>query len=153
MGKVGTWVPCAAGMSSYAADFVARVTARNRLPLDYSERSLRVVDFLVDGLRKGGADRERARETLFGLGSYVGEVLVRRAGAVWLEFDADQRAYFGQPVGVRMPDGRVWNPLGKVLNRFAAGTPEESLQTFWLLLHGRARRTRRGDRHARDSAG
>lgn len=38
-----------------AADFVSRVTARNRLPLDYSERSLRIVDFLIDGLRKGGA--------------------------------------------------------------------------------------------------
>jgi hypothetical protein len=39
---------------------------------------------------------------------------------------------------VRMPDGRVWNPLGKVVNRFEVGR-EESLQTFYLLLHGRAR--------------
>ncbi|WP_433455984.1 hypothetical protein ACQPXS_28495 [Streptomyces sp. CA-142005] len=127
-------------MRSYAAGFLARVTTRNRLPLDYSERSLRVVDFLIDGLRKGGADREGARNALLGLGAYVGEVLVRRAGAVWVDFDADQRSYFGQPVGVRMPDGRVWNPLGKVVNRFEVGGPEESLQTFYLTLHGRARR-------------
>ncbi|WP_443055889.1 hypothetical protein [Streptomyces sp. IBSBF 3136] len=127
-------------MRSRAAGFLARVTTRNRLPLDYSERSLRVVDFLVDGLRKGGADREGARNALLGLGAYVGEVLVRRAGAVWVDFDADQRSYFGQPVGVRMPDGRVWNPLGKVVNRFEVGGPEESLQTFYLTLHGRARR-------------
>ncbi|MDT9700008.1 hypothetical protein [Streptomyces sp. P17] len=39
-----------------------------------------------------------------------------------------------------MPDGRVWNPLGKVHNRFEAGGPEESLQTFCLTLRGRARR-------------
>jgi hypothetical protein len=127
-------------MRPYAMAFVARVTSRNRLPLDYSVASLRVVDFLIDGLRKGGAERERLRETLFGLGAYVGEVLVRRAGAVWVDFDADQRAYFGQPLGVRMPDGRVWNPLGKVHNRFDSGGPEESLQTFYLTLHGRARR-------------
>ncbi|MFR0352270.1 hypothetical protein [Streptomyces sediminimaris] len=132
--------PRASEMRSYAASAVTRVTARNRLPLDYSERSLRIIDFLVDGLRKGGVDLERVRETLFGLGAYVGEVLVRRAGAVWVDFDADQRAYFGQPVGVRMPDGRVWNPLGKVRNRFEAGSPEDSLQTFWLTLHGRTRR-------------
>jgi hypothetical protein len=133
--------PYASEMRARAAAFVARATARNRLPLDYSERSLRVVDFLIDGLRKGGADLERARNALFGLGAYVGEVLVRRAGAVWVDFEAEQRAYFGQPVGVRMPDGRVWNPLGKVLNRFeAGGGPEESLQTFWLTLHGRPRR-------------
>ena len=61
---------------------------------------------------------------------------VRRAGAVWVDLDEAQRAYFGQPVGVRMPDGRVWNPLGKVVNRFELGR-EESLQTFYLTLHGR----------------
>lgn len=130
----------AGDMRSCAAGFVARVTARNRLPLDYSVASLRVVDFLVDGLRKGGGERERVLETLFGLGAYVGEVLVRRAGAEWVDLDADQRACFGQPVGVRMPDGRVWNPLGKVQNRFDLGGPGESLRTFYLTLHGRARR-------------
>ncbi|MEU0003052.1 hypothetical protein ABZ079_01770 [Streptomyces sp. NPDC006314] len=141
MAEVRERVPCAAEMRACAAVFVSRATARNRLPLDYSERSLRVIDFLIDGLRKGSADGERARDTLMGLGAYVGEVLVRRAGAVWVDFDAGQRAYFGQPVGVRMRDGRVWNPLGKVVNRFAVGGPEESLQTFYLTLHGRVRRT------------
>lgn len=140
MEKQAERVPCAGRMRAEAAEFVARVTARNRLPLDYSVASLRVVDFLVDGLRKGGADRDRVREPLLALGAYVGEVLVRRAGAAWVDLDEAQRAYFGQPVGVRMPDGRVWNPLGKVLNRFEAGGPEESLQTFYLTLHGRARR-------------
>ncbi|WP_243766358.1 hypothetical protein [Streptomyces sp. GC420] len=130
--------PTAGAMRHEAVAFVTRVTARNRLPLDYSVASLRVVDFVVDGLRKGKADRERVAGTLFGLGVYVGEVLVRRAGAVWVDFDADQQAYFGQSVGVRMPDGRVWNPLGRVVNRYEVGR-EESLQTFYLLLHGRIR--------------
>lgn len=53
MEKQAERVPCASGMRGRAAEFVARVTARNRLPLDYSVASLRVVDFLVDGLRKG----------------------------------------------------------------------------------------------------
>jgi hypothetical protein len=134
------WTSDARGMRVCAAGFVARVTARQRLPLDYSVASLRVVDFLVDGVRKGGADRERAHDTLVGLGAYVGEVLVRRAGGVWADLDADQRGWFGQAVGVRMPDGRVWNPLGKVVNRFETGSAEESLRTFYLTLHGRARR-------------
>ncbi|MER8071673.1 hypothetical protein ABTZ59_25580 [Streptomyces sp. NPDC094034] len=139
MDTVDGQVPRAGEMRPYATVFVARVIAQHRLPLDYSVRSLRIVDFLVDGLRKGGADRERVRDALLSLGAYVGEVLVRRAGAVWVDFDATQRAYFGQPVGVRMPDGRVWNPLGKVLNRFEVGGPGESLQIFYLMLHGRAR--------------
>ncbi|WP_430381159.1 hypothetical protein [Streptomyces actuosus] len=146
MSAVDERVPCARDMRPGAAAFVARLTARQPLPLDYTVASLRVVDFLLDGLRKGGADREGAAGTLFGLGAYVGEVLVRHAGAVWVDLDADQRAYFGQPVGVRMPDGRVWNPLGKVVNRFASGSPDDSLRTFYLTLHGRARRpaARRG---------
>nr|WP_246235583.1 hypothetical protein [Streptomyces boluensis] len=131
--------PAADAMAAHAAAFVAHATRRNALPLDYSVASLRVVDFVVSGLRKNGPDPEHAASALFGIGAYVGEVLVRRAGAVWVDFDATQRAYFSQSVGVRMPDGRVWNPLGKVLNRFELG-PEESLQTFYLTLHGRSRR-------------
>ncbi|MGW0731194.1 hypothetical protein [Streptomyces sp. NPDC002851] len=104
-----------------------------------SPASLRVVDFIADGLRSGEAGREQVSGTLFGLGAYVGEVLVRRAGAQWVNFDASRRAYFRQPVGVRMPDGRVWNPLGRVVNRFEVGR-EESPQTFYLTLHGRDRR-------------
>lgn len=137
----GRQAPRAEEMRGNAREFVARVTVRNRLPLDFSVASLRVVDFLIAGLRKGDRGRDEVAGALFGLGAYVGEVLVRRAGAVWIDYDKDQRAYFGQSVGVRMPDGRVWNPLGKVINCFEAATDaaEESLQTFYLTLPGRVR--------------
>ncbi|WP_325176265.1 hypothetical protein [Streptomyces liliifuscus] len=134
----GTRLSADLRMRRHAAEFVRDVTARSRLPLDYSVESLRVVDFIVDGLRKSGRDRTAVGHVLFGLGVYAGEVLVRRAGAVWVEFDEEQRELFGRPVGVRMPDGRLWNPLGKVVKRFEAGE-RESLRTFYLQLHGRAR--------------
>ena len=134
----GTRLSADLRMRRHAAEFVRDVTARSRLPLDYSVASLRVVDFVVDGLRKSGRDRTAVGHVLFGLGVYAGEVLVRRAGARWLEFDEGQRELFGQPVGVRMPDGRVWNPLGKVVKRFETGE-RESLRTFYLQLHGRTR--------------
>ncbi|MFE2492706.1 hypothetical protein ACFXKX_12660 [Streptomyces scopuliridis] len=125
-------------MRSGVAEFVRRVTARNRLPLDYSVASLRVVDRVVDGLRSATSDSRSVSPELFWLGAYVGEVLVRRAGAVWVDFDAEQRKLFGQPTGVRMPDGRIWNPIGKVAKRFEVGR-EESVQRMYLLLHGRGR--------------
>lgn len=129
---------CAAGMAGCAAEFVERVGARARLPLDYTVGSLRVVDRLVDGLRQGGAGREDVAGTLLGLGAYVGEVLVREAGAVWVDLPSGHllRPVFGHPVAVRMPDGRVWNPLGRTVNRFEIG-PNESLHTYFLTLHGR----------------
>ncbi|MFB7273597.1 hypothetical protein [Streptomyces sp. NPDC056244] len=141
-------MPSAAQMRGYVSSVVRALTARNRLPLDYTVASLRVVDFIIEGLRSGGPARGQVTETLRGLGAYVGEVLVRRAGAVWVDFDDDQRAMFGQSVGVRLPDGRVWNPLGRVVNRFVVG-PEESLETFYLRLHGRSSGLGAAERPAR----
>lgn len=128
----------AAGMEGCAAEFVERVGTRARLPLDYSAGSLRVVDRLVDGLRLGGAGREDMAGVLLGLGAYVGEVLVREAGGAWVDLPSGHllRGVFGRSVAVRMPDGRVWNPLGRTVNRFEAG-PKESLYTYFLTLHGR----------------
>ncbi|NNJ08083.1 hypothetical protein HHX38_28720 [Streptomyces sp. PKU-MA01144] len=131
-------IPGAQDMRDYVTRFVAQLTERNRLPLDYSVSSLRIVDFLVDGLRRGGPERAQVEGVLRGLGGYVGEVMVRRAGGRWVDFDSGQREFFEQPVGVRMPDGRAWNPLGKVVNRFEAGGPEESVQRLYLQLHGRS---------------
>lgn len=134
----------AADMGRLASEFVEHATARARLPLDYSAASLRIVDRLIDGLRRGGSGREQVSGALVGLGAYVGEVLVREAGAVWVDLPPEHflRTVFSQPVGVRMPDGRVWNPLGRTVNRFEVGA-EESVGTYFLTLHGRrSRRTR-----------
>ncbi|WP_432071984.1 hypothetical protein [Streptomyces wuyuanensis] len=133
-------LPGAQDMRAYVTRFVAHLTERNRLPLDYSVASLRIVDFVVDGLRQNRPERVQVEEALRGLGAYTGEVIVRRAGGRWIDFDAGQREFFGQPIGVRMPDGRAWNPLGKVVNRFEVGGPEESVQRLYLLLHGRSSR-------------
>lgn len=136
-------LPGAADMRTYVVGVVDRLTERNRLPLDYSVASLRLVDFLVDGVRRGrpeGGQVAQVAGLLQGLGAYTGEVVVRRAGAQWVDFGPERRELFGQPVGIRMPDGRVWNPLGKVVNRFEVGGPEESVQRFYLLLHGQRRK-------------
>ncbi|MFF3285980.1 hypothetical protein [Streptomyces sp. NPDC003023] len=129
-------LPDAKGMQSYTARFVTEMSERSRLPLDYTVASLRLVDLVVDGLRRNRPVRAGIDPFLQGLGAYTGEVMVRRAGARWVDLDAGQSEMFGQPVGVRMPDGRVWNPLGKVVKRFEHG-PVESIERFYLLLHGR----------------
>ncbi|MFF0477505.1 hypothetical protein [Streptomyces sp. NPDC004284] len=123
-------------MEERAAEFVERVGAR--LPLDHSVGSLRVADRIADWLWRGGAEREAVAGTLLGLGAYVGEVLVREAGAVWVDPPDGHlmRSVFAHPVAVWMPDGRVWNPLGRTMNRFEIG-PNESLHLCFLTLHGR----------------
>ncbi|MEU9700567.1 hypothetical protein [Streptomyces sp. NPDC047981] len=146
MSMIEEQAPRAVEMKRYAVDFVGRITVRTRLPLDFGVASLGVVDRIIDGLRRGGARREEVAESLLGLGAYVGEVLVRQAGGVWVDLAPDHslRTTFEHPVAVRMPDGRLWNPLGRTVNRFEIG-PQESLQTYFLTLHGRrTARSRRG---------
>ncbi|MFR9676209.1 hypothetical protein [Streptomyces sp. TR06-5] len=123
-------------MRHHAEGFTGGLVTRSRLPLDYSVASLRVVDSVVEGLRQGNPAPSQVSDLLLGFGAYLGEVLVRHAGAVWVDFDERERDLFGHSVGVRMPDGRVWNPLGRVAKRFALGR-DQSLHTFYLTLHGR----------------
>ena len=52
--------------------------------LDFSPESLDLVDSLVESLREEGLDGEGAAETLFVLGCYLGEVMVRRLGGAWV---------------------------------------------------------------------
>ncbi len=121
-----------------AADFVATVRERSGLALDYSPGSLALVDRIIDGLRRGEPQAAHLARTLLTLGAYTGEVLVRSAGAVWVEFDTGQRAIFGQPLGVRTPDGRLWNPLGKAVKRYENGS-RDSLRLFCLAVAGRTK--------------
>lgn len=123
----------AADMSRYASAFATRTTAKTRLPLDFSAASLRIVDRVVDGLRQGAGDPADVAPILQELGAYLGEVLVRQARARWVDFDGMTSELLRQPVGVRTPDGRAWNPLGKVANRFELG-PDESAYELFLLV-------------------
>ncbi|MFD3516664.1 hypothetical protein [Streptomyces sp. NPDC058657] len=127
-------------MRGIAEGFVGQVTVGHRLPLDFSVRSLRVVDFLLGELRTGGKDERALAPQLFGLGAYVGEVLVRNAGATWVDLDESQQKYFRQWVGVRMVDGMTRSPLSTVRNLFDdTDGSEESLEIYYLTLPGRAR--------------
>lgn len=128
----------ASEMSGHAAEFVSRATASARLPLDYSVASLRIVDRVVDGLRRTTDDPSAVRQALQGLGAYAGEVFVRGFGARWVDFDEETYRLFQQPVGVRSTDGRAWNPLGKVVNRFELGAAE-SVHELSFLFPGRVR--------------
>ncbi|MFF3314061.1 hypothetical protein ACFYV5_00935 [Streptomyces sp. NPDC003035] len=123
----------AADMSRYASTFASRASAKTRLPLDFSAASLRIVDRVVDGLRQGAGDPVDVAPILQELGAYVGEVLVRQARARWVDFDGMTSELLQQTVGVRTPDGRAWNPLGKVVNRFELGADESAHELFLLV--------------------
>ncbi len=122
---------------SLAADLVTMVCEEADIHLDYSPSSLSMVDRIVDGLARENLSAEAVTRLLFILGAYTGEVLVRRMGGSWIDFDREQREEFRQPFGVSTPDGQVWNPLGKVVKRYEDGV-DNSLYLFYLFAAGPA---------------
>jgi hypothetical protein len=120
-----------------AADVVVMAREGARVRLDYTPESLTLVDRVIDSIRREKPPAAAITPTLLGFGAYTGEVLVRETGAVWVDFDPEQRDIFGQPFGIRSSDGRVWNPLGKAIKRYEGGT-EDGLRLFYLSVAGRA---------------
>ncbi|WP_431959578.1 hypothetical protein [Actinacidiphila sp. bgisy160] len=119
-----------------AADVVTMAREGARIRLDYSPESLTMVDRVIEAIRREGPPLQAVAPTLRGFGAYTGEVLVRAAGADWVEFDEEKRDTFGQPFGIRTPDGRVWNPLGRAMKRYENGAAD-SLRLFCLSVMGR----------------
>jgi hypothetical protein len=103
--------------------------------LDYSPASLKDLDAIVDDLRRD--QRFEAVQTLlFSMGCYVGEVLVRHAGARWRtteDLGTGQAAI--SPIAVEMPDGRGCSPVARVYRRFQKGR-EDSLAAFYRAMAG-----------------
>ncbi len=99
--------------------------------LDYSLGSLTWVDGLLGGFSEPGSDA--TAETIYAMGCYVGEVLVRGYGYRWGSNPGTQT--LGFPVTVIGPTGDVLNPVGKAFKRVDNG-PEDSVAYF---VHALAR--------------
>jgi hypothetical protein len=120
-----------------AADVVVMAREGARVRLDYTPKSLSLVDRVIDSIRRERPPAAAITPTLLGFGAYAGEVLVREAGAVWVDFDPGERAMFGQPFGIRSSDGRLWNPLGRAIRHYEGGA-QDGLRLFYLSVAGRA---------------
>jgi hypothetical protein len=130
----GTRYPLSAASGPrFAADIVAVVREGGRVRLDYSPGSLATLDHVIEGIRRERPPRQAVSDILIGFGCYLGEVMVREAGAEWVDFDTTQRLLYAHPFGVRTSDGCVWNPLGQALARYDNG-PATSLRRFYLSV-------------------
>jgi hypothetical protein len=124
--------PVAKNAPLFARDIVEAARQYSGLDLDYSAASLRHVDDIIEDMRRDGVPMDAIGETLFGFGTYVGEVFVRNAGAVWIDFDESHKRFTSHAFGIEMPGGAVRNPLGKVFKRFANGA-EDSIEFFYQV--------------------
>lgn len=105
--------------------------------LDYSPGSLEDLDGLIDSLRDEGLSGEDAAETLFVMGCYLGQVLVRGLGGRWAPTPRSAlRDISPWPMVAVLPDGSAWDAIGKVFKRLELGD-SEYLPAYFAAATGR----------------
>jgi len=110
--------------------------------LDFSPDSLERVDAHIDSLREEGIDAEGAAETLFVLGCYLGEVMVRHLGGAWVAtMRSPLRGVSPWPMVVALGDGSAWDAIGKAYKRLELGDAEY-LPAFFKTAAGGGRSPR-----------
>jgi hypothetical protein len=115
----------------------ARALAGAGYRTDYSLDSLAEVDRFLEqqapqGVAKsGGMLSERQGERVFALGAYVGEVIRREFNGCW--HCPDESAEGAMAIEVRLPDGRVIQPVEWVIRRWKQG-PSTLLYGLGLSL-------------------
>jgi hypothetical protein len=101
--------------------------------LDYSAESLKSVDRIVLGMRKDGTKPEQVQGTLFILGAYVGEVIVRNTkGARWTNPPKEIVAAGMDVMGVTTRAGVFLNPIGKVHKLLLNGEEDSVIGLYEL---------------------
>ena len=120
-----------------AARFAERIAAtikeEDDIDLDFSVGSLKKIDkILEDYSSYDGVTPKTIAVTLFELGCYVGEVIVRNnPGARWRSLPDDQtESSLESGLVVRMPLGTVVNPIGKAEKRLVYGE-QDSIAHFY----------------------
>lgn len=115
----------------FASDVVHCVEKFEGVTLDYSVKSLEVIDSLVARFRENGSTVDDMAATLFSFGCYLGEVIVKNAGGKWRKATQDELDnVFGMPLVLDLKNGVTLNPIGKVIKRLENGE-EDSIPYFY----------------------
>jgi hypothetical protein len=108
----------------YSNTAVSAAKNIDNLDLDYSVKSLDIVDGILDRFHKEGVPVEKIGATLFAFGCYVGEVFIRNFGGQWKKEDeTGMKGFAGFFIVVQLPNGMTVNPIGKVFNIVMEGVP------------------------------
>lgn len=126
--------PIPENAQAYAEMAVRAVKELDKLALDYSPASLKIVDGILGRFHNDKVSPERIGGTLFSFGCYVGEVFVRNFGGKWLkEEDTAMKGNAGFFIVVELPNDKLCNPIGKVFKRVSDGE-SENLPFFYQVF-------------------
>lgn len=116
-----------------SAEWVSKALSTSGYKADFSLDSLKEIDRFFDDQaplgkpKANGLLSQDLGARLFAIGSYVGEVVRRRAGGSWQGNDTDPQAEIN--IALKLPSGKVMWPVQRVMKRFKLG-PEESVYAY-----------------------
>jgi hypothetical protein len=118
----------------FAADIVKTAKKVEGVTLDYSVKSLKIVDKIIGRFHDERRTMDELAATVFGFGCYVGEVFVRNADAEWRAATQEEiDKIYGVPLIVELGEDSTANPIGKVIKRLENGE-EDNLPYFYKVF-------------------
>ena len=116
--------PIPENAQAYADMAVSAVKNIERVDLDYSPGSLKIVDGILGRFHRDRIRAEGVGATLFAFGCYVGEVFIRHLGGKWRREEETPMRGLALFIVVELSDGKICNPIGKVFKRVEHGEGE-----------------------------
>lgn len=126
--------PIAENGKSLSQDFIDAVKSNENIELDLSESSLKFVDDFLERFSKELKMNDFA-ETIFVAGCYSGQVMVETAKGMWINVE-DANLPNGinmMPIVIKMPNGKICDPIGKAFKRFGNGE-SDSIAFFYKVF-------------------
>jgi len=119
-----------------SAEWISKALTSSGYKADFSLNSLKEVDRFFDEQTKdgkakaGGLLSEKLGQRLFGIGSYVGEVIRRKRDGKWAGNDADPQAEIN--LSLKLNSGATIWPVQRVMKRMKNGR-EDSIYAYGAL--------------------
>jgi len=125
--------PDHASVKGYASDAIKNFRKLEKAELDYSLDSLRHIDALLLDWKRQGAPVSQINKSLFAMGSYAGETLLKLKAGRWqaASEDTDSQRRF---LYLRFDDGREWHPIYQVFAMMFAPPEQTAAQTLVASL-------------------
>ncbi len=113
---------------------IKTVRDQHGISLDYSSASIEQVDQIILGYFERGQSATLVGAAVFGLGCYVGQIMVQQFGGQWKEpSETTLRSGAGPYMVVELSGDGLWNPIGKAFKLLENGV-QDRLSTFYQLV-------------------
>ena len=124
-------------VAGYAQDTVRNMARVYKVEMDWSIESLVHIDRALAEWHTRGAALDAVNKSLYAMGSYAGEVMLRHARGRWIDppgKDAKHGEIDDAFLVVELEGGRRWTPIALCVNALLSGPDHSLLRTARALL-------------------